>query len=160
MNTIFYRSSKVFGLTCFLFLFINPLFGQLTQLFSGERNFGISQGHANYEYVVEGIDTIFNGSFQFQKSNLEALLKDNDSTFFVSGSFDFGVPQGDWKFQFGSYQSDSLAQVTGFQYQLYAVLLKPVVYRIESTFFKSKCDHPVDMQPDWTPPISLRFVVW
>ena len=118
MNTIFYRSSKVFGLTCFLFLFINPLFGQRTQLFSGERSFGNYQGNANYEYVVEGIDTIFNGSFQFQKSNLEALLKDNDSTFFVSGSFDFGVPQGDWKFQFGSYQSDSLAQVTGFQYQV------------------------------------------
>ena len=118
MNTILTRPGTFLTLACLTLFFNMPLRGQQTIEFSGKRSFGKYQGQADYEYRVEGIDTILDGSFTFQKSNLDALLRDNDSTFYINGEFLYGIPQDNWTFQFGEFYSDSVAQVSGFQYRI------------------------------------------
>ncbi|MEO0571668.1 MAG: hypothetical protein AAF039_08180 [Bacteroidota bacterium] len=118
MNILPTRPGTILRLTCWTLFFQTAFYGQQIKEFSGERSFGTYQGQAEYEYRIEGIDTILEGGFTFQKSNLNALLRDNDSTFYIAGEFKGGVPQGNWTFQFGEFYSDSVAQVTGFQYRL------------------------------------------
>lgn len=92
-------------------------FGQ-QQSYSGKYILGKYEGTAQYTYRVEGIDTIFDGDFKLERSNLGALLKSNDRSFAIQGSFEDGRPEGDWLFQFGEFYTDSTAQVSGFQYQV------------------------------------------
>jgi len=88
------------------------------QLYTGNYEINGYSGQATYTYKVEGIDTIRDGSFTMQRSNLQALLKEQDSTFSFTGSFSEDRPVGRWKFQFGNFTSNQTAQVDGFQYKI------------------------------------------
>ncbi len=102
-----------------LFSLVSVLsFGQGRNSFSGNYTLGPYEGKATYSYNVIGIDTILDGPFKMERSNLEALLKRNDSSFLFSGNFKEGQPDGPWLFQFGEFYTDSTTQVSGFQYKV------------------------------------------
>jgi hypothetical protein len=91
---------------------------QLRQPYSGPFRLGNYQGNANYTYKIIETDTVLDGTFQIKRSNLEALLQKSDSSFFIKGNFTNNYPNGDWRFQFGEFKSDSTTQVVDYQYKL------------------------------------------
>lgn len=97
---------------------LTKTYGQEDLIYSGPLTVSSFQGNARYHYKIVDGDTLLNGSFQMQRSNLDALLKEKDSTFLFTGDFTNNFPNGDWRFQFGEYQSDSLTEVIGYQYKL------------------------------------------
>lgn len=78
------------------------------------------EGEAAYGYEHDGIDTVLQGPFLMQSSNLEALLNKKDSTFLIDGSFDGGYASGFWKFRFGVFEAKPESQVIGYQYRIAA----------------------------------------
>ncbi len=109
--------------TCFWALLLlssisHQCLGQKRNLYNGNYTIGAYQGKARFTYQVVGIDTIFDGSFKMERSNLGALLKNNDQSFLFEGNFDDGLPQGNWIFQFGEFSTDSTTNVSGFQYSV------------------------------------------
>ncbi|MEM9000799.1 MAG: hypothetical protein AAGB24_11095 [Bacteroidota bacterium] len=101
-----------------LLLFSFEFFAQERQQFSGAFQVGKFKGEADYSYKVIESDTILDGPFQMERSNLGALLESKDHFFSFSGAFEDDYPKGNWKFQFGEFQSDSSAKVEGYQYRL------------------------------------------
>lgn len=81
-------------------------------------NVGKYKGMADFQYKVVENDTILDGPFQLQRSNLGALLSKSDYSFLFKGVFKENYPNGYWKFQFGEFQSDSITQVLDYQYIL------------------------------------------
>lgn len=114
-------SKTVLIFILFLVVFIGTpwaLNGQESQQYEGPFHVGEFKGKASYAYKIENNDTIFNGSFRMQLSDLGALLKKQDTTFFFKGNFEDNYPEGNWQFQFGRFQSDSLTELVGLQYNL------------------------------------------
>ena len=89
-----------------------------TEVFSGKLSAGGFTGTAEFPFNLVNGDTIPNGTFLMYKSNVDALLKEKDSFFSFSGTFDEGYPEGFWKFQFGEFSSNNSSQVVGYQYRL------------------------------------------
>ena len=112
-----YFSRTVWGLFL-LFAVAHSSYGQHRIPYTGEYKLGDYEGTALYTYQVMGIDTILDGPFQFERSNLEALLSKKDRSFLFKGQFDQGYPQGDWLFQLGEFKADSTTQFSDFQYRL------------------------------------------
>ena len=92
--------------------------GQGKRTYQGTYRVGNLSGEARFEYLLSGTDTILDGGFSLKSSSLEALLKENDSSFSILGNFTNGAPQGKWVFQFGEFQTDSTSQVVGYQYRV------------------------------------------
>ncbi len=116
--TITKKTPKRFLFSAFFILFIIVSnFGQQQQ-YQGDFKVGEYEGKAEYTYRVVGIDTLLDGPFKVERSNLQALLEKQDRSFSIIGSFKEGFPFGDWQFQFGEFDTDSTAQVSGFQYQI------------------------------------------
>lgn len=108
-------------LICTLFLGILfhipiSLTAQEKQLYSGPFQVGNYKGEATYHYTVKDADTIFDGSFQLQSSNLEALLQKEDISFSIKGNFENNYPTGYWTFRFNEFQSDSTSSLEAYQY--------------------------------------------
>ncbi|MFD0797781.1 hypothetical protein ACFQZJ_09940 [Maribacter chungangensis] len=78
------------------------------------------QGKATYGFELNEQDTILNGGFLMQKSNLENLLTKKDSTFLIEGTFDKGIASGFWKFRFGVFEARAESQVVDYQYRISA----------------------------------------
>jgi hypothetical protein len=91
---------------------------QQNQRYTGHLTVGPYAGRANYQYIISDQDTIYDGAFQLQRSSLEALLDKEDSSFLFQGGFVKGIPDGDWKFQFGEFKSDSQTKVIDFEYRV------------------------------------------
>lgn len=92
--------------------------GQEIKNYSGVKQIGSFKGKANYTYkIVEG-DTVLEGSFLMQRSSLEALLNEKDASFYLKGTFSDGSPNGQWRFQFGKFQSDSQSEVVDYEYRV------------------------------------------
>ena len=92
-------------------------YGQLTRRYSGPFQVGSYHGLASFSYYTSGSDTIFNGPFQLQHSDVAALLsKSGDRFFQFKGEFDRGTPTGDWKFDFGKYKAVEGSSVQDHQY--------------------------------------------
>ncbi|MBM1107132.1 hypothetical protein JQC67_13345 [Aurantibacter crassamenti] len=103
----------------FLFLlFSTTSIGQEKQKFSGPIEIGNYSGIAKYQYFVSENDTILDGAFEMQKSNLGDLLTNADETFSFTGQFKNNHANGLWNFDFGEFKSDSLTEVIGFQYKI------------------------------------------
>lgn len=94
------------------------LIGQERQRFSGPLQVGIYGGNAVYDYKVIGKDTLLDGDFRMQQSDLKSLLESEDASFLFSGSFVDGFPTGPWNFQFGAFQSERRSQVIDYQYRV------------------------------------------
>ncbi|WP_289644634.1 hypothetical protein [Maribacter aestuarii] len=92
--------------------------GQEDLVYNGGLKVGSYEGNAMYYYKVVDGDTVLNGPFRMERSNLGALLEKKDSTFSFSGNFRNDYPTGDWRFQFGQFKSDSLTRVEGYQYKI------------------------------------------
>ncbi|MEO9892521.1 hypothetical protein [Aurantibacter sp.] len=101
-----------------LLLFSTTIFGQEKQRYSGPKEIAQYSGIADYQYFVSNNDTILDGTFKMQKSNLDALLSKADKTFLFKGEFQQNIASGLWEFDFGEFKSDSITEVVGFQYKL------------------------------------------
>jgi hypothetical protein len=93
-------------------------FGQLKTQQDAAYTLGEYSGKAEYQYIVTGIDTLKQGYFILESTDLEALLEKGDTSFSIQGQFENDQPQGAWHFQLGEYQTDNMARFSGAQYQI------------------------------------------
>ena len=93
-------------------------FGQEQKTYEGPLKVGPYSGNAVYEFLISDLDTIFDGNFQLQQSNLETLVENEDTSFRFSGRFAKGTASGPWEFEFGAYQTNSQSQVVGYEYRV------------------------------------------
>lgn len=91
---------------------------QETHDYKGHYRVGEYSGEASFSYALKEGDTVLQGPFRMQKSDLGALLEAGDKTFTISGAFLDNKPAGAWQFRFGAFKTDSLAQLDGLQYQV------------------------------------------
>ena len=101
-----------------LFFFQTVFFAQERAAYEGPFQIGSFTGNARYQYFISERDTVLDGPFLFQKSNLETLLREQDSSFTIKGNFNNALAQGPWLFQFGKYTSDSKSEVVDFEYRI------------------------------------------
>ncbi|SFR47138.1 hypothetical protein SAMN04490243_1888 [Robiginitalea myxolifaciens] len=94
------------------------LTAQEAEMYSGEFRVGKYSGQANFGYEIREGDTLLQGPFVFQRSNLGALLESGDYTFVFRGNFADDYPSGAWEFQFGEFSTDSQTEVVDFQYKV------------------------------------------
>ena len=86
--------------------------------YSGAYQLGTYAGDANFGYVLSEGDTVLQGKFKMQRSSLDALLSNEDNSFLFEGRFDADYPSGNWKFEFGEYQSDKQTRVVDYEYRV------------------------------------------
>ena len=97
---------------------VNLVAAQQTQSFTGPFRIGEFNGKAKYAYNIMAGDTVLNGDFRFEKSDLEALFENKDQSFLFLGQFDKGYAQGNWKFQMGAYETRREAELVDYQYRV------------------------------------------
>ncbi|SDQ74983.1 hypothetical protein [Flagellimonas zhangzhouensis] len=102
----------------FAFTLFTMSYGQERKLYEGPLKVGPYFGKAVYQYTLVDLDTIFDGDFQLQKSNLETLMEKEDASFLFEGFFDGGIANGPWEFQFGEYKTNSQSQVVDYEYRV------------------------------------------
>ncbi|WP_343486288.1 hypothetical protein [Allomuricauda sp. d1] len=100
------------------FLTSTLLLSQNNLTYEGELKVGNYVGNANYHYKIVDGDTLLHGPFEMQRSNLGALLEEEDVTFLFSGGFQDNYPEGRWRFEFGEFRSDRQTEVVGYQYKV------------------------------------------
>ena len=83
MNRYFQKWWTTLGLTLSLVI---GSYGQETQNYSGPLTVGNYTGKANYDYYITETDTVYDGRFQMQRSNLETLLTRKMLLFHFRGS--------------------------------------------------------------------------
>ncbi|WP_422080184.1 hypothetical protein [Ulvibacterium sp.] len=113
--------------------------GQETLHYAGPLQVGKYKGEAGYDYKIVGKDTLLDGPFIMERSNLEALLENEDSSFLFSGTFKDHFADGFWRFQFGEFQSNSQTQVIDYQYR---VLVSGTQEEASGTLKSGKPDGP------------------
>ncbi len=86
--------------------------------YNGPYRVGEYQGTASFGYRLQEQDTILEGPFKMQRSNLNALVEDEDTSFSMEGAFENDYPEGNWTFQFGEYQTDRQTEVVDYQYRV------------------------------------------
>ena len=94
------------------------LYGQQDQQYQGEYKVGKYEGEAVFSFRLENNDTILDGPFLMQRSNLDALIEKEDYSFSFQGAFENNYPQGVWNFQFGEFKSDRATEVVNYQYRV------------------------------------------
>ena len=104
--------------TITLCLFSSIIIGQEKGQYNGPLKIGPYFGNAKYQYVVTHGDSIYDGPFLFQRSSLETLLKEQDSSFLIKGNFNDSMANGPWQFQFGEFTSESKSEVVDFEYRI------------------------------------------
>lgn len=92
--------------------------GQNVNRYNGPYTVDGYSGTANFNYKLVERDTILHGPFQFQRANTGSELNETDAFFGILGSFENGVPDGYWKFQFGEFKSGEKSELVGFEYRL------------------------------------------
>ena len=112
------KLNKLFYIVLCLIIFCHQAKAQENLKYSGPLKIGAFSGDANYYYKVIAGDTLLDGSFRLKKSNLDALLQKQDSTFDFSGNFSNNYPNGFWDFKFGEFQSNKESQVVDYQYRI------------------------------------------
>lgn len=116
------RSPKKYLFTYLLVcvLLCNSLVAQEKGFYDGPFKVHNYKGKAAYGYEYDGNDTVLNGSFAMQSSNLEALLNNKDSTFLIDGTFEKGNATGFWKFRFGVFEAKPESSVVDYEYRISA----------------------------------------
>ncbi|MFD2585578.1 hypothetical protein ACFSQJ_01475 [Croceitalea marina] len=110
---------------------------QENKRYQGTLSVGKYKGDADYSYKIIDGDTLLDGNFSLKKANLDALLQKQDYSFDFSGSFQNNYPNGDWKFQFGEFQSNNESQVIDYQYR---VAISGVQEEASGTILRGKPD--------------------
>ncbi len=121
MNRIF-PENRISNFSLLLLLVVSCLtvktFAQPVVRYSGPFKAANFKGKAEFDYRLMGGDTILDGSFSFQSVDLQALLKGQDTSFLVQGSFSEDIAVGDWLLQYGQFTSDSTSRVVDLQYRV------------------------------------------
>ncbi len=115
------------------------VYGQEQRTYSGPYQLGKYKGDANFGYLISDQDTLLQGDFKMQRSSLDALLAKEDNSFLFSGAFENDYPTGNWKFEFGEFQSDKQTQVVDYQYR---VLVSGVQEEAKGKVVKGRPDGP------------------
>ncbi|SHI79830.1 hypothetical protein [Aquimarina spongiae] len=89
---------------------------QDVRTFKGELELQKYKGEASYSYLLKDTDTILNGPFTFNRSNLKALLEKEDVSFSIQGQFTNNYPEGNWSFRFNEFQSSDNNAVEDYRY--------------------------------------------
>ncbi len=100
------------------FMFSLLASAQERKTYEGPLQIGPYSGNAVYQFMISDLDTIFDGNFQLQQSNLETLVENEDTSFRFSGSFSKDVASGPWQFEFGEYNTNSQSQVVDYEYRV------------------------------------------
>lgn len=94
-----------------LFLLISlPVLAQSALEYNGPYTVAGYSGNASFSFNIVDGDTLLNGAFKMQHSNLNNLISNTDKPFSITGSFTSSVPNGAWYFKFGNY---TVAQIEG-----------------------------------------------
>jgi len=109
---------KILGSAIALLLGFCALQAQEEQRIQKTLKIGKYQGEASFGYTVVQGDTVLDGDFLMQRSNVLELLERQDYSFLFKGRFNKGVPQGDWVFEFGDFQSNKASNVVDYQYRV------------------------------------------
>ncbi len=107
--------------------------------YSGTYRLGTYTGDAKFGYVLSEGDTVRQGKFKMQRSSLDALLSNEDNSFLFEGRFDADYPTGNWKFEFGEYQSDKQTRVVDYEYR---VLVSGIQENASGKILMGKPDGP------------------
>ena len=109
-----------------LLLLSDSLHAQANLNFNGSFTVGKYKGSAEFGYqILSNRDTVFNGPFLMQHSNLPDLLSKKDSYFSFQGTFRNNIPEGSWRFSFGEFLVDTTEGVEVSKYQ-YTVKTKGI----------------------------------
>ena len=122
-----------------LFFPFRALHAQELLNYSGTYTLGSYTGNANFGYMVSEGDTVLQGKFKMQRSSLDALLSNEDNSFLIEGRFDSDYPSGNWKFEFGEFQSDKQTRVVDYEYR---VLVSGVQENAMGRILRGKPDGP------------------
>lgn len=99
-------------------LFPTSFLAQEVFNYQGPLTIGPFSGEARYNYkVVEG-DTLLDGSFTMERSNLDEMIEARDTSFVFSGNFKDGYPDDLWRFEIGDYQSERGSRMVDYQYRI------------------------------------------
>ncbi|WP_209400364.1 hypothetical protein [Pseudozobellia sp. WGM2] len=98
--------------------FLWQSYGQEKLQYNGPLTVGDYTGQGTFDYVINLKDTVYDGAFQLQNSNLGNLLSTEDTSFLLDGNFKNGMPNGNWHFQFGEFQSESESKLVGYEYRV------------------------------------------
>lgn len=127
------------GILIMLFFPTRALYAQELLNYSGTYTLGSYTGNAKFGYLVSQGDTVFQGKFKMQRSSLDALLSNEDNSFLFEGRFDSDYPSGNWKFEFGEFQSNKQTRVVDYEYR---VLVSGVQENAMGRIIRGKPDGP------------------
>jgi hypothetical protein len=131
-----WRNVLVCNVVAFLLATI-VLQGQVPHRVQKTLKIGKYVGEAKFGYTLVQGDTLLQGDFIMQRSNLLELLEGQDYSFLFKGQFNEGVPQGDWTFEFGEFQSNRASTIVDYQYR---VLVNGTQKSAKGTINKGKPD--------------------
>lgn len=109
-----YRSLLVlFGFA----FWMNPLLVSGQSEYSGDYAWGDLRGYATFTFQLVNGDTVFNGPFQMEHSNIDSS-NERDNYFLVEGNYAEGVPTSTWSFQFGQFQPTGSVRLEDSQFRM------------------------------------------
>ena len=85
--------------------------------YTGDFSWGELRGKATFSYRLVNGDTVFNGPFQMEHSDIYSA-EEKDNYFLIEGTYDEGVPTGNWSFQFGQFQPTGSVRLEDSQFRM------------------------------------------
>ncbi len=114
MQWMIYRSLLVlFGFA----FWMNPWLVSGQSEYSGDYTWGDLQGNATFTYRLVSGDTVFNGPFQMEHSEIDSSYQ-GDNYFLVEGNYTEGVPTSGWTLQFGQFQPTGSIRLEDSQFRM------------------------------------------
>ncbi|MFA0964333.1 hypothetical protein AB9P05_21185 [Roseivirga sp. BDSF3-8] len=93
-------------------------YGQDVRRYTGPFQAEDYSGKADFGYYIQENDTILEGPFQLQRSDLDPLLTEGSQYFSFKGGYKNDLPIGNWQFQFGDFQATENASLVDYQYNV------------------------------------------
>lgn len=93
-------------------------YGQDVQRYTGPFQVEDYSGKADFGYYVLENDTILEGPFRLQRSDLAPLTTGGNQYFSFSGQYRKNLPAGNWQFQFGDFQASNDVVLVDYQYNI------------------------------------------
>ena len=103
-----------------LFILTSVLgYSQPNLSYNGAYNLSQYRGVANYQFIFEEGDSVLNGPFTFNSSNVKRLIEEVDNRFSLSAHFNRSVPSNQWRFVFDKFKvATEPIDIIDNQYQL------------------------------------------
>ncbi|MEM6814352.1 MAG: hypothetical protein AAF600_08155 [Bacteroidota bacterium] len=91
--------------------------GQAKKYYNGSYNLLDYRGKAEFYYQIDSEDTVYDGAFLLNQSNIKALLSSQGDDYFkIKGFFQKGMAEENWLFEFGDFKSDGRSELAGNEY--------------------------------------------